>query len=336
MSDRTALLEILRARTGRSDLEFELEPTNLKGGFWAELLAFRLRESPDGWPRDLVARLMPDPVMAAKETVFQAEVADQGFPTPIVRMSGDQDAGLGCAFMIMDLVDGGPLLGGLSGVSALLRLPKIARGIPDSLAGAMAHLHSLSPEKVRTRLDGGRAVSVGDVLTQFSLAAERNDRVDLVAAAQWLQTNQPESAREVICHGDLHPFNLLKGDSGVTVVDWSAAIIGPPEYDAAFTSLVLAEPPLSVPKALGPVVRAGGRWLSRRFIRQYGALAPQPLDRQRLAWNQGLICLRALTEVSSWVASGTLKEHRGHPWLISGAAFAERLSALTSHAVAPL
>ena len=335
MSNQTALLEILRSRTGRADLEYEVAPTNLTGGFWAELFSFRLRESPDGWPRDLVARLMPDPVMAAKETVFQSEVADQGFPTPSVRMSGDQDAGLGRAFMIMDLVDGGPLLRGLSGVSALLRLPKIARGIPDSLAVAMVHLHSLSPGKVRTRLDGDRAIGVGDVLAQFSLAAERNGRKDLVAAADWLQTDQPERTRDVICHGDLHPFNLLRGEGGITVVDWSAAIIGPPEYDAAFTSLVLAEPPLVVPKALALVVRGGGRWLSRRFLRQYDERAPVPLDARRLAWNQGLICLRALTEVSSWVEGGTLRERRGHPWVIAGPAFARRLRELTGIAVAP-
>jgi hypothetical protein len=39
--------------------------------------------------------------------------------------------------------------------------------------------------------------------------------------------------------------------------------------------------------------------------------------------------LRALAEVASWVCEDTIGARAGHPWLVSGPAFAGRLTALT-------
>ena len=72
-SDR--LIEVLRAAAGRPDLEYARPPEPLHGGFWAELLSFSLARPPDGWPAELVARLMPDPAPARKETIVQRAMA---------------------------------------------------------------------------------------------------------------------------------------------------------------------------------------------------------------------------------------------------------------------
>jgi hypothetical protein len=64
------LLEVLRAATSTPTLAFDGPPGRLTGGFWAELVSFRLRGAPPGWQGDLVARVMPDPRIAAKETAF--------------------------------------------------------------------------------------------------------------------------------------------------------------------------------------------------------------------------------------------------------------------------
>ena len=48
-----------------------------------------------------------------------------------------------------------------------------------------------------------------------------------------------------------------------------------------------------------------------------------------LRWHQGVVCLRALVEVASWVHQGVTGARAGHPWLISGPAFAGRLTTLT-------
>ena len=55
----------------------------------------------------------------------------------------------------MDHASGTPLLGGLSGPRALLALPRLATGLPDTLAHAAANLHRLDPQPIETAL--GRA-----------------------------------------------------------------------------------------------------------------------------------------------------------------------------------
>ena len=332
------LLEVLRAATSTPTLAFDGEPTRLQGGFWAELVAFRLRGAPAGWQGGLVARVMPDSAIAARETAIQAEVAAQGFPTPAVHLAGGPDAGLGQAFMVMDLAPGGPLLSGLDGFGAITALPRLARRLPDALADSMAALHRLDPTPVRARLVGAGAGTSGvdEFVEGLGQAAGVLGRADLGSAARWLIANPPPSTPDVICHGDLHPFNLLIDPAdAITVLDWSGGLIGPAAYDVAFTTLILAEPPVVVPDALRPLVRAAGRLLARRFQRTYTRRVGTGLDAESLRWHEGVICLRALVEVAGWIAAGRLEDHVGHPWLISGPAFAARLSRLTSIQVTP-
>ncbi|QYG93873.1 phosphotransferase [Iamia sp. SCSIO 61187] len=327
-----ALLGAL-ARTTGADLAYAGPPTRLAGGFWADLLAFELADPPAGWEGRLVARIMPDPDTAAKETIVQAEVAAQGFPTPRVRGAGDAHPGVdGRAFLVMDHVDGRPLLGGLSGAAALTTLPSVVRRLPTLLGGVMADLHRLDVAPVQQRLagvgrteSGSEAIVVG--LRSVALAA---DRPDLVAAADWLLTHPPPPGPLVVCHGDLHPFNVLVDDQGkASVIDWSVAVIAPAAFDLAFTSVLLSEPPLVVPGPVRPLLRGAGRALSRRFLRSYRAHGGT-VDREALAWHGGVVCLRALTEVAGW---STLDDRRGHPWVISGARFARRLGRLTGATV---
>lgn len=139
-----------------------------------------------------------------------------------------------------------------------------------------------------------------------------------------------------MCHGDLHPFNLLVDTDGtVTVLDWSAGLLAPGTYDVAFTGLLLAEPPVSVPRLLRPLVRRAGGWLAGRFRRAYSRHMGVELDADALRWFEGVVCLRALVEVAGWVTAGVADERGGHPWLVSGPAFADRLSALTGTTVTP-
>ncbi|HET7721032.1 MAG TPA: phosphotransferase, partial [Acidimicrobiales bacterium] len=297
-------------------------------------------DAPDGWDGGLVARLMPDPGVAAKESVFQAEVAAQGFPTPMVHLAGGPEDGLGRAFMVMDLAAGAPMLDGLGGISAIASLPTLARRLPSALGASMAALHRLDVAPVRARLaalDGtGPAVDVGDYVARLAAGAVSLDRPDLAAAARWLEANPPPPEPEVICHGDLHPFNLLVDAEGtVTVLDWSAALLAPAAYDVAFTSLLLSEPPLAVPRPLAPVTRSAGRFLARRFRHAYASALGRDVDPVSLRWHEGVVCLRALVEVAHWAAADELGAHRGHPWLVSGPAFTARLRRLTGTAVRP-
>lgn len=328
-----ALLAVLRRETGCPSLAYEGEPVPLTGGFWAELVSFRLADPPSGWEGDLVGRVMPSPDIAAKETAFQTEIARQGYPTPTVRLSSGPDGGVrGRAFLVMDLASGAPLLGGLDGLAAIARVPSLARRLPRLLAGVLADLHRLDPAPVVAALRAGGAARPDQptMLESLQGTASALGRADLAAAAAWLQTHGPVGAPVVLCHGDLHPFNVLVADDGTpTVLDWSAALLAPATYDLGFTSLVLAEPPLLAPDSMRPVIRAAGRWLSRRFLRAYEQAAGVRVDPAELRWQQTVVCLRALVEAAGWSATGTIDERRGHPWVVAGDAFADRLRKLT-------
>ncbi len=324
------LLTRLRSVTGSSALSYSRPPVPLTGGFSAELLAFSLTEPPTGWPHDLVARLMPEPFMARKESVIQRDVAAAGFPTPAVRDAGGPDDGLGRAFMIMDRAPGAPLLSGLTGSGALAQGRAFFGEIPRLLASTMTRLHALDPGPVRIELESaGVTTSVVGMLRTFRQLATDRERPDLARAAQWLLDHPPRPAAEVICHGDLHPFNLLADGDRVTLLDWSSALIAPRSFDVAFTSMLLAEAPLQVPDWARPLTRWLGGRVAGRFVRSYQRSAGVTVDPAEVKWHQAAICVRALIEVSGWVHAGDLDAHPGHPWLAVGPAFAARISATT-------
>jgi aminoglycoside phosphotransferase (APT) family kinase protein len=329
-----ALLQVLRAATGDSDLSYASRPRALSGGFWAELLAFSLADPPPGWPGELVARIMPDADAAHKETIIQAAVASAGFPTPVVRAAG-RHCGLGRAFLVMDRAAGVHVLSGLAGAGALTSAVTAMRQMPGVLATTMARLHSLDPAPVRDQLGSSCRVpvTVPGMLIRLRDMARACGRADLTAAAQWLIDSPLPPAPEVICHGDLHPFNVLVDGADMCLLDWTAALLAPRSYDVAFTSLVLAEPPLAVPRAARPLVRRAGSGLARRFVARYEQESGARIDPRELRWHQGVGCLRALVEAAGWAQEGLTHAHAGHPWLVCGPQFAGRLAALTGSPV---
>jgi len=326
------LIGVLRSATGRPDLEYDRQPEPMQGGFWAELFSFLLANPPEGWPAELVARLMPDPGTARKETIVQSAVAAAGFPTPIVRASGGPDCGLGLAFMVMDRAAGRPALSGLDAAPTPAVMRRLLRQIPELLAGSMARLHALDPDLVRSELKQvrGTPVTVAGLVSVLAGFAADFGRPDLVGAARWLTDHPPPApAPDVICHGDLHPFNLLADGDRVTVLDWSTSLLAPRAYDAAFTTVLLSEPPLRVPGWQRPLILMVGRLMARRFVRGYQERSAVTIEPGELRWYQAVVCLRALVEAASWVHQGVADAHAGHPWLLCGPAFARRLAALT-------
>jgi aminoglycoside phosphotransferase (APT) family kinase protein len=325
------LIDVLRDFTGTPDLEYERPPEPMHGGFWAELVSFSLADAPEGWPAELVARLMPDPGTARKEIIVQSAVAAAGFPTPFVRASGAPDCPLGRAFMVMDRAPGRPALSGLDGGLNPAGVARLLRQVPDLLAGSMARLHALDPDLVRGELEEVREVpvSLAGRLTMLAGFAAEFGRADLVGTARWLADHRPAPSPDVICHGDLHPFNLLADGDRVTVLDWSTALLAPRGHDVGFTSLLLSEPPLRVPGWQRPLLRMAGRELARRFVRSYQRQAGTTIEPGELRWHQAVGGLRALVEVAGWVHEGVVGQRAGHPWLLSGPAFARRLASMT-------
>jgi aminoglycoside phosphotransferase (APT) family kinase protein len=214
---------------------------------------------------------------------------------------------------------------------------RLLREIPESLAAPMATLHRLDIRDLRDQLNDIRdlPINVRQLLTELVATAHAYQRGDLARAAEWLQQHSPRPGAEVICHGDLHPFNVLVDGDHLTVLDWSAALLGAPAYDVAFTSVMLSEPPLVVSGPLRSFVRRVGAGLARRFIASYERQAELSIDPEQLTWHQGLVCLRALVEVAGWVRQGDVDARAGHPWLVSGSAIAGRLGSLTGVGISP-
>lgn len=311
------LLDELRDRLGSPAVGFAIPPRRLTGGFWADMFVLHLNHNTSGeLPAEVVARITPDAALSAWETTVQAGVAAQGFPTPAIHMSGGADSPLGRAWSLMDLADGQPLLAGLSGISALLRLPRLATRLPDQLARISAQLHQLDPAPIRADLETvtGRPVEVDGLLAHLELRATACGDTRIDAALSKLRRTQPTPGRAVVCHGDLHPFNVLADGDRLTLLDWTAAQIADPTYDLAFTTLLVSTPPLDAPAPLRPAVGAAARWVGRRFLQRYEHHTGTTIEQQRLGWHTTLHATRILCDVAEWRAADDGEGRNDHPW----------------------
>jgi len=331
------LIGLLRAEPGFEDAELAGAPQPLTGGFWASMSLLRLAGVAP--PADtLVLRVMPDPAFAAKETVFHRETAAQGLPVPAIRLAGGAGGGLGGAFILMDRAPGRMPLEGLGGAAAIRRLPSLARRLPDLLGQVTAALHALDPAPVQAALASSGVDAPSDpsgFLALLSEAAGRLGRADLRAAARWLASHPPPPGRQVVAHGDLHPFNLLIDGGRWTLLDWTTALIAHPEYDLAFTKLMLRHPPLAAPAPLRKVIAAAGAGLARRFAAAYQRAGGSVPDQQSLDWYTSLHALRILTELDGWRHDSAGSDHAHHPWTAVSSVAAVALSRTTGTTIAP-
>jgi aminoglycoside phosphotransferase (APT) family kinase protein len=309
------ILEALRGPWPAIDLADEPRP--LTGGYWATILHLRLTGAPHGVPDDVVLRVVPHPDMGAKEIAVQAAVAEAGAPTPIVHLTGPAGGPLGDAWAVMDLAPGDPLLAGLDGAAALRHLPRILARLPAQLADTMAAVHHIDPAPVVQRVRAVAptvALTVDELWPHLRAGAELTGRQDLVDALDTLAHHAPQQGDAVLCHGDLHPFNLLRDGDRISVLDWTAALVAPPAYDVALTRLLLRYPPLAAPPALRPIIGAGARELARRFVRCYHQADPTA-DLANLDWYTGLHATRVLIDLATWQTTGDARAS-DHPWTL--------------------
>jgi aminoglycoside phosphotransferase (APT) family kinase protein len=288
----------------------------LLGGQWAAMAHVRVAGAPGDTPADVVVRVVPDAALGAKELAVQRAAAEAGIPTPRVHLTGDAGGPLGGAWAVMDFVAGRQLLAGLDGAAAVRQLPALLRDLPRQLAGTMAAIHGIDPAPVAA---AARAAAPTAALTVEEvwghLHAATDDLPQLRAALERLHATRPHESEVVVCHGDLHPLNLLVDAEGViTVLDWTAAAVAPPAFDVALTTLLLRNPPLDAPALLRPVIRGGGRVLASRFLRAYRAAVPGA-DLGSLGWYTALHSTRVLIDLHGWEREGDPRAST-HPWHI--------------------
>lgn len=311
-------------------------PEPLTGGFWAQMWRARVIGQPEPMPAEVVVRFAPHRDMGAKEAEVQRAVAALGFRTPRVWLSTPAAPPVDGWWAVMDFAPGAPLLAGLHGAAVLRRAPSLARRLPVQLAEVMASLHRLDPQPITDAVHPAApevAWTVPDVVGQLRLGAEVSGRADVADALDHLATCTPSPARPVICHGDLHPFNVLDDADGLTLLDWTGALLADPCFDIALTELLLANPPLPLPAPLTPVAGAAGKVLARRFVTAYQRANPS-VSLAELGWFRALHSARVLIDDTRLRA-----EHGpaagGHPLHLVAPAAAHHLATATGVAVGP-
>lgn len=331
-----ALLVTLREATGDGALRYAEPPAQLAGGYHAEMFRFRLAGAPPELDRDLVARILPDPGSGAWEATIQRYVADQGFPTPAVRVVAPETSPLGRFLIVMDAVDGSPPMSGLRASTVARQVPALLRHLPDQMAEIAARLHSLDAAPLAdelARLGSGVPFTTAGYVRRLGEVAASAGRGDLAVIAERLGAREVRGAPLVVTHGDLHPFNLLVGPAGTVVIDWTVARVAHPAFTVAFTTLLLRNPPVPLRGPAAAGVRIAGRRIARRFLRSYHERTdgtPAEVDDAQLAWHSGVHALRILVELELWLARSD-GAPQDHPWTI----LEPRAAAILSELVGP-
>jgi aminoglycoside phosphotransferase (APT) family kinase protein len=310
-------------------------PVPLTGGFWAQMWRVQVHGSHHEERCDVVVRLAPSLELGAKEAAVQCAVAGQGYPTPAIRLSM-ADSGRRGWWTVMDLAPGGPLLAGLQGGAVIRQAPRLVKRLPGQLATTMAALHRLDPVPIGDAVRAAApevAWTAQETLHHLRAAATDLERDDLVDALDRLADHAPPPTGEVICHGDLHPFNLLADGARLTVLDWTAAITADPSYDVAFTELLLANPPIPLTRAVSPVMRRVGHILAKRFVAAYAWANPNASLRA-LPWFRALHSARVLLDVTRLRVTPGPHTDR-HPFMLVAAPATRHLSLESGINVSP-
>ena len=315
-----------------NDVSLKAPAERISGGYYASIHGFEIDDAPPGWTGPLVLRVMPSTASACKEIVLQRTLAEVGFPTPAVLLDG-VDVALGGAFMVMQRARGAMPLSGLSLNRISIAQVRQMRLIPVQLADVALRLHGVERTVVVDALAAAGAddrLGMANYLDLIRAAADE-DLPGFAALLDWFDTHLPTRRSSVVCHGDLHPFNLLVDDGSITVLDWTNGNIAPREFDLGFTLAFLTCAPIEVPGALRPVLDLLTKRLCSQFLGRYRKRAT--VDPVVLEAYEALQYARCLSEVAVARLRPGGPVGDTHPFEISSTSMRRRLLAITGIAV---
>jgi hypothetical protein len=174
------------------------------------------------------------------------------------------------------------------------RLP--GRTLAQIAASADASLTDLAEQLARVHVE--IHANTGEGLATMADAFEH--RVDgfegLSAAGRGrLRGFLCEDEGRQLCHGDLHPENVLQGDDGrLRVIDWTNAYAGSPTSDVLRSQYMLRHGLPPGQDRIGTEEQALRDELSDLYLRTYEAEAAAPLDRSSWEiWRLVVLVVRA-------------------------------------------
>jgi aminoglycoside phosphotransferase (APT) family kinase protein len=88
---------------------------------------------------------------------------------------------------------------------------------------------------------------------------------------------------ESVCHGDIHPGNVIETANGPMVIDWDSATCGDPAGDVAITVRLFenAMLPTEAPRWMHCLLRLSRRQLLRSYLRRISSNWPEVRSRLR-------------------------------------------------------
>jgi aminoglycoside phosphotransferase (APT) family kinase protein len=237
-----SLIADLQRTLDAPELAYAEPPVALTGGFDTAIYAFRLRGAAPEWSAPLVLRvyrLDARAEIARFEAAVHGCLAGLGMPVPRVLLVDDGANALGHPFVVMERAPGRNLVAAILSTSAVR--------VPRWLAETQAQLHGLPAVALERALASAGfdpKERRGDaVFGELARAIEEHGLEGLRAASSWLAQSRPPPRREVICHGDFHPLNLLADGGRVTaLIDWPNVRIAEPSTTWAPRRLMGAGP----------------------------------------------------------------------------------------------
>ncbi len=270
----------------------------LPGGASRETWSFTAGDG-EGAARKLVLRR--DPPRAAPsglrlEAALLRAAASAHVPVPAVVVSGDETAGLGATFMIMEFIEGETI------PRRILRDEQWAEVRPLLAAQcgqALAAIHRIPAVEIP-------GLAGGDPLEQLRGLLDRlgQPHPAFELGLRWLAETRPPRSAETVVHGDFRNGNLIVGPDGIrAVLDWELAHRGDPLEDLGWLCVKAWR--------FGSSLPVGGFGTVDQLVTAYEGAGGRAVDESVLRWWQvlgtlrwGIICIvQALTHTTGAVRS---------------------------------
>jgi aminoglycoside phosphotransferase (APT) family kinase protein len=118
---------------------------------------------------------------------------------------------------------------------------------------------------------------MGGVLAQLHQSLHR------LPAPEWLGP-APLGTGECLLHLDLHPLNVMMGDRGPVVIDWTNAARGHPSVDVAVAWVLLASGQVPAGRAQSLIIGVGRKLMLGAFLRPFDTAQLRPILAEVVEW----------------------------------------------------
>jgi len=201
--------------------------------------AYVLRRKPPG-------ELLPGAHAVDREAKVLSALGAAGFPVAHVHAFCADEALIGTAFYVMDMVEGRVFWN-----ATFPNVPRDERpAYFDAMNAAMAQLHSFDPEKIGLG-DYGKpgnyfARQIGRWSKQYLGDELAGRNADMDALVAWLPDNIPPGDETSVVHGDFRCDNIIFHPTEpkiLAVLDWELSTLGHPLADFAYHAMMYRMPP---------------------------------------------------------------------------------------------